>query len=161
MDTSGIYPRIHFLTGSDTDVVTRAVIYDYCGNITSSPGNSEILGIHKFIIEAVKKFRKSSKSDMVVLKLLSASPEVHPIPIPGWIIFQLAPQTKPTLSSIRIRSFILQQLMNHGFVTDFSVILKKLQHIQEPTKVSYIILPAISSSLLKETVHEDMMQSIR
>jgi len=80
--TSGIYPRIHFLAGSNTDEVTRAVIYGYCG-ITSSLGNCEIPEMHKSIIEAVKKFRKSSKSDMVVLKLLSASPEVHLVPVPG------------------------------------------------------------------------------
>jgi len=45
--------------------------------------------MHKSIIEEVKKVRKSSKSDMVVLKLLSASPEVHPIPVPGWVMVQL------------------------------------------------------------------------
>ena len=38
IDTSGIYPRIHFLAGSTTDEV-RAVIYGYCRSITSSPGN--------------------------------------------------------------------------------------------------------------------------
>ena len=86
IDTSGIYPRIHFLAGSNTDDVTKAVIHGYCGSITCTPGNREILGMHKSVIEAVKKFRKSSNLDMVVLKILSAIPGVYPTPVPGWII---------------------------------------------------------------------------
>jgi len=97
IDTSGIYPRIHFLAGSNSEDVTKSVIYGYCGSITSSFGNREILEMHKSIIGAVKNFRKSSRSDMVVLKLLSTSPEVYPVPEPGWIIVQLCTPNKANI----------------------------------------------------------------
>jgi len=83
IDTSSVFPRIHFLAGNNEADVTQAVIHGYCGSITSSPGNHEILGLNKSIIEAVKKFQKSSRSDLVVLKFLSASPEVLPVPVLG------------------------------------------------------------------------------
>jgi len=57
IDTSGIYPRVHFLAGSDPKEVSQAVMYRFCGSITSSPGNGEILNRNKSLIEAVKKFR--------------------------------------------------------------------------------------------------------
>ena len=112
VDTYGIYPRFHFLAGSNTDDVTKAVIYGFCGSITCSPGNREILGMHKSIIEAAKKFRKSSKSDMVVLKLLSASPEVYPTPVPGWIIVQLC---TPNKANLKFRNRKVQRSMKAGF----------------------------------------------
>ena len=84
-----MYPWIHFLAGSDTDKVTTAVIYGCGRRITSFTGNREILGMRKSIIDVVKKFRKSSNSDMVFHKLLSASPEMHPVPVLGWIVVQL------------------------------------------------------------------------
>ena len=71
--------------------------YDYCGSVTESPGNCEILRLHKSIIEAVKKFRKSSRSDMVVLKFLTASPEVHPVLATSWLIVQLCTPNKANL----------------------------------------------------------------
>ena len=83
---SGIYARIHFLAGSQVEDVTKAVFYGYCGNVTGSPGNREILGLHKSFIEAVKKFQKSSRSDMVMLKFLTASREVYLVPTSSWII---------------------------------------------------------------------------
>jgi len=94
IDPSGIYPRIHFLAGSNTDDVTKVVTYGFCGSITSSPGNREILGLHKSIIEAVKKFRKSSRSDIFVLKFLSAIPEMLPTPAPSWLVVQLCMPNK-------------------------------------------------------------------
>ena len=60
IDTSGVFPRIHFLAGSSEADVTQAFIHGYCGSIFSSPGNREILGLNKFIIEAVKSFEKVS-----------------------------------------------------------------------------------------------------
>ena len=39
IDTSGIYPRIHFLAGSQPEDVAQAFNYGFCGSITSSPGN--------------------------------------------------------------------------------------------------------------------------
>ena len=67
-DTSEIYPRIHFLTRSDPEEVSQVVLYGFCGSITSTPGNQEILNLNKSLIEAVKKFRKSSKADLIVSK---------------------------------------------------------------------------------------------
>jgi len=37
IDTSGVFPRIHFLAGSNEADVTQAVNHGYCGSITSSP----------------------------------------------------------------------------------------------------------------------------
>jgi len=37
VDTSGIYPGIHFLAGSDPEEVSQAVLYRFCESITSSP----------------------------------------------------------------------------------------------------------------------------
>jgi len=138
VDTSGIYPRIHFLARSNTDDVTKAVIYGFCGSITCSPGNREILGMHKSIIEAAKKFRKSSKSDIVVSKLLSASPEVYPTPVPRWIIVQLCTPNKVNLK-FRKNKALESPEVNEGWVcsrraTEFTVLLKKLQHIRETNK---------------------------
>ena len=138
IDTSGIYPRIHFLAGSNTDDVTKAVIHGYCGSITCTPGNREILGMHKAVIEAAKKFRKSSKSDMVVLKLLSASPEVYPTPVPGWIIIQLCTPNKANLKFRKNKTLEIPEV-NEGWIcsrraTGFTVLLKKLQHIRETNK---------------------------
>ena len=48
IDPFGLYPRIHFLAGSQAEDVTKAV--------TGSPGKCEILGSHKSVIEAVKSF---------------------------------------------------------------------------------------------------------
>jgi len=76
VDTSEIYPRIHFLTGSDPEEVSQAVLYGFCRSITSSPGNREILNLNKSLIEAVKKFRKSSKVNLIVLKIISCGPEL-------------------------------------------------------------------------------------
>jgi len=56
VDPSWIYPRIHFLVGSQPEDVTKAVFYGCCGSVTGSPGNRKILGLHESIIEAVKKF---------------------------------------------------------------------------------------------------------
>ena len=70
VDTSRIYPRIHFLARSDPEEVSQAVLHGFCGSITSSPGNREILNLDKSLIEAVKKFRKSSKADLIVLKII-------------------------------------------------------------------------------------------
>jgi len=37
IDTSGIYPRIHFLGGSHPEEISEAFTYGFCGSITSSP----------------------------------------------------------------------------------------------------------------------------
>jgi len=79
-----MYPRIHFLAGSDPEEVSQAVMYRFCGSTTSSPGNQEILSLNKSLIEAVKKFKKSSKADLIVLKIISCGPESRPIVTPGW-----------------------------------------------------------------------------
>jgi len=59
-------------------------MYGFCGSITGSPGNREILNLNKSLIEAVKKFRKSSKADLTVLKIISCRPELGLIVAPGW-----------------------------------------------------------------------------
>jgi len=84
IDTSEIYPRIHFLAGSPPEEVAQAFTYGFCGSITSSPGNREILHLNKSLIEAVKKFRKRSQADLIVLKIISCGPELRPILAPGW-----------------------------------------------------------------------------
>ena len=89
IDTSGIYPRIHFLAGSQPEEVAQAFTYGFCGSITSSPGNREILHLNKSLIEAVKKFRKSLKADLIVLKIISCGPELRPLVAPGWFFVQL------------------------------------------------------------------------
>ena len=70
VDFSGLYPRLHFLAGCSPEDVLKAFTYGYCGSITSSPGNREILHLPRVIIESVKKFRRTSRSDMVVMKFL-------------------------------------------------------------------------------------------
>jgi len=133
IDTYGKYPRIHFLAGSDTQEVTRAVIYGYCGSITSSPGNHEILGMHKSTVEAVKKFRKSSQSGTVVLKLPSASPEVRPVPVLGWTIVQFHNPNKANLKFNENKA-LQSPTVDEIWVCDrrvagFAIILRKLQQI--------------------------------
>jgi len=83
IDTSVIYPRIHFLAGSQPQEVARAFTYGFCGSTTSSPGNREILHLNKSLIEAVKKFRKSSKADLIVHKIISCGPELRSLVAPG------------------------------------------------------------------------------
>jgi len=45
IDPSGIYPRVHFLAGSEADDLTKAFFYSHCGSVTGSLGNHEILGL--------------------------------------------------------------------------------------------------------------------
>ena len=75
---------------------------------------------------------------MVVLKLLSASLEVNPVPVPGWVIAQLCTLNK---ANIKFNKNKVPQspTVNELWVCDqrvasFVVILKKLQHIRETNK---------------------------
>ena len=75
---------------------------------------------------------------MVVLKLLSASPEVYPTPVPGWIIIQLCTPNKANLKFRKNKTLEIPEV-NKGWIccrraTGFTVLLKKLQHIHETNK---------------------------
>jgi hypothetical protein len=139
IEFSGKYPRIHFLAGSSPDDVNRAVFYGYCGSITSSPGNREIIGLHKSIIEAVKKFRKTSKSDHVVLKFLMASPEVAPTPALGWMVVQLCTPNKANIKvgkekTVQTVPEVIPEWISTRRGDGFGVIFKRLQQIRENNK---------------------------
>ena len=75
---------------------------------------------------------------MVVLKLLSASPEVYPTPVPGWIIVQLCTPNKANLKFRKNKTLEIPKV-NEGRIccrraTRFTVLLKKLQHIRKTNK---------------------------
>jgi len=131
--TSGIYPWIHFLAGSDPEEVSQAVIYGFCGRITSSPGNREILNLNKSLIEAVKKFRKSSKADLIVLKIISYGPELWPIVAPGWHFVQLCTANKANIRFGKMKSLsipdVTPEWVCYKRALGFSVLIKKLQQV--------------------------------
>ena len=135
VEGTGKYPRLHFLAGSNADDVFKAFTYGYCGSITSSPGNREILLLPRILIEAVKKFRRSSRSDMVVLKLISASPEIYPSPQPGWVLIQLCTPNKANIAvkaNNHVRYPELNDLwVSHRRAEGFAVLLRKLTQIRE------------------------------
>ena len=75
---------------------------------------------------------------MVVLKLLSASPEVYPTPVPGWIIVRLCTPNKVNLK-FRKNKVLASPEIDEGWIycrsaTRFTVLLKKLQHIRGTNK---------------------------
>jgi len=89
--------------------------------------------MHKSTVETVKKFRKSSQSGTVVLKLPSASPEVRPAPILGWTIVQVCTPNKANLKFNENKALQIPTV-DEIWVCDrraagFAVILRKLQQI--------------------------------
>jgi len=135
INTFRIYPRIHFLAGSDPEEVSQAVMYGFCGSITISPGNREILSLNKSLIEAIKKFRKSSKADLIVLKIISCGPEARPIVTPGWYFIQLCTANKENIRFGKMKSLsipdITPEWVCYRQALGFSVLIKKLQQILE------------------------------
>ena len=135
IDTSGIYPRIHFLAGSPPEEVAQAFTYGFCGSITSSPGNREILHLNKSLVEAVKKFRKSSQADLIVLKIISCGPELRPIVAPGWYFIQLCTANKANIRFGKMKHLavpnVTPEWVCYRRALGFSVLLKKLQQVRE------------------------------
>jgi len=97
IDPSGIYPRIHFLAGREAEDVTKCFLWLLwkCYWLSWQPRNSWITYVHH---RSSKKVLKCSRSDIVVLKFLTASPEVHPVPALSWIIVQLCTRNKTNLN---------------------------------------------------------------
>ena len=135
VEGTGKYPRLHFLAGSNAEDVFKAFTYGFCGSITSSPGNREVILLPRVLIEAVKKFRRSSRSDMVVLKLISVSPEIYPSPQTGWVLIQLCTPNKANIAvkaSNQVRLPDINDLwISHRRAEGFAVLLKKLTQIRE------------------------------
>jgi len=133
IDTFGIYPGIHFLAGSDPEEVSQAVMYGFCGSITSFPGNREILNLNKSLIEAVKKFRKSSKVDLIVLRIISCRRKLRPIVAPGWYFVQLCTANKANIRFGKMKSLSIPDVTTEWVcyrrALGFSVLIKKLQQI--------------------------------
>jgi len=135
IDTSGIYPRFHFLAGSQPKEVAQAFTYGFCGSITSSPENREIIHLNKSLIEAVKKFRKSSKVDLIVLKIISCGPKLRSLAAPGAFFIQLWTANKANIKFGKMKSLSILELtlewVCYGRALGFSVLVKKLQQVRE------------------------------
>jgi len=135
INTSGIHPRIHFLAGSQPEEVAQAFTYGFYKSITSSPGNREILHLNKSLIEAVKEFRKSSKADLVVLKIISCGPELRPLVAPGWFFVQLCTANKANIRFGKMKSPSIPEVtpewVCYRRALRFSVLIKKLQQVRE------------------------------
>jgi len=75
---------------------------------------------------------------MVVLKLPSASPEVHPVPVPGWIIIQLCTPIKANLKFNKNKALQIPKVDDIWVcgrrAAGFAVILRKLQQIREANR---------------------------
>jgi len=135
IDTSEIYPRIHFLAGSQPKEVAQAFTYGFCGSITSSLGNKEILHLNKSLTEAVKKFRKSSKANLIVLKIISCGQELRPLIAPGLFFVQLCTANKANIRFGKMKSLSIPEVtpewVCYRRALGFSVLIKKLQQLRE------------------------------
>ena len=135
VEVTGKYPRLHFLAGSSPEDVFQAFIYGYCGSITSSPGNREILFLPRVLIESVKKFRRSSRSDMVVMKFITVSPEIYPTPHSRWALIQLCTPNKANISIKTTKTIpcpeITEVWICQKRAEGFAVLFNKLTHIRK------------------------------
>jgi len=133
IDTSRIYPYIHFLAGSAPEEVAQAFTYGFCGSITSSPDNREILHLNKSLVEAVKKFRISSQADLIVLKIISCGPELRPLVAPGWYFVQMCTANKANIRFGMMKHLSIPNVtpkwVCYCRALGFLVLLKKLQQV--------------------------------
>ena len=130
---SGYIPEFIFLQVVTPRRYPKPFTYGFCGSITSTPENREILNLNKSLIEAMKKFRKSSRADLIVLKIISCGPELRPLVAPGWYFIQLCTANKANIKIGKMKSLSIPEVtpewVCYRRALGFSVLIKKLQQV--------------------------------